>query len=74
MRESRAQVFIPARLREARLACGHRTEAVAVAAGVSAVTVRNWEAGRCEPRISQMAAIAALLGRSMDFFFEQGAA
>lgn len=62
-----ATTFQPRRLREAR---GKRSfEEIAAVAGVSHQTVRNWESGRFEPDASQLAAIAALTGKPLDFFF-----
>jgi transcriptional regulator with XRE-family HTH domain len=59
--------FLPKRLREAR---GDRPlAAIGLAANVTENTVRNWEAGRTEPDASQLAAIAKVTGRSLDYFF-----
>jgi len=60
--------FIPSRLREARADLS--LEALAAAAGVTRQTIMNWESGRGEPDASDLAAIAALTGRPLDFFFE----
>lgn len=60
--------FSPVRLRAAR---GERSiEELAVAAQVSSVTIRNWEAGRGEPDASPLAGIAAFVGKPLDYFFE----
>jgi transcriptional regulator with XRE-family HTH domain len=62
-----AKTLQPSRLRQAR---GDRSrEEIAAVAGVSRQTVANWEQGRWEPTASQLAAIARLTGRSLDFFF-----
>ena len=61
--------FSPERLREAR---GNRSiEELAFAAGVSAQSIRNWEAGKHEPAASTLAALAKYLGRPMEFFISQ---
>jgi len=39
---------------------------LAAALGVSLATVYNWEAGKFEPRASQLRALANLFGVSMD--------
>jgi transcriptional regulator with XRE-family HTH domain len=60
------------RLRQAR---GERpVEALALAAEVTARTITNWEAGKSEPDASQLAAIAALTDKPLDFFFSRGQA
>lgn len=64
--------FNPSRLRRAR--GRRRHEVIAAATGVSSQTIRNWEAGRSEPDASQLAAIAALTGKTLDFFFTRGRA
>jgi transcriptional regulator with XRE-family HTH domain len=62
--------FRPDRLRRARAQLGDRSiTTVAAAANVTEQTVRNWEAGKSEPDASQLAAIAKLTGKSLDFFF-----
>lgn len=59
--------FSPDRLQAAR--GKRRREEIAVAAGVVVETVRRWERGSGEPDASQLAAIARLTGKSLDFFF-----
>lgn len=67
MASRRRPRFVAARLTEAR---GARTyEDIASAAGRSHQTVRNWEAGRGEPDASDLAAIAAFTGHTLEFFF-----
>ncbi len=67
-----ATAFNPARLREAR---GERSlTVVAACVGVTENTIRNWESGKYEPDASQLAAIAALTGKPLDFFFRRGRA
>jgi transcriptional regulator with XRE-family HTH domain len=64
--------FQPARLREAR---GDRAiEEVALVAGVGVRTITNWETGKGEPDASKLAAIAALTGQPLEFFFRPGRA
>ncbi len=61
--------FSPAKLRDAR---GDRAaEELAVAAGVTLQTVRNWEQGKGEPDATPLMRIAALLEKPLDYFFEQ---
>ena len=52
---------------------GITVESLAVALGVSASTVRNWEAGRTEPSASQLGRIARLLSKDPSYFL-RGAA
>jgi transcriptional regulator with XRE-family HTH domain len=60
--------FSPNRLREAR---DERTRSVlAAAAGVSDETIRRWESGAGEPGASDLAAIANVTKKPLDFFFE----
>ncbi len=67
---SRSPRFSPARLREAR---GDRSvEVLAAVAGVSAMTIRNWEAGRGEPDATPLKSIADFVTRPMEWFFEPG--
>lgn len=62
-----ATKFDSKRLRAAR---GERSpEEVAVVARVSRQTINRWENGFGEPDASQLAAIARLTGRSLNFFF-----
>jgi transcriptional regulator with XRE-family HTH domain len=49
-------------------------EQIAAAAGVTSMTVRNWEAGKGEPDATPLAAIAKATGRSLKFFFIDPAA
>ena len=59
--------FSPDRLREAR---GERSfEDLASACRRTHQTIRNWESGQSEPDASDLAAIAALTGKPLDFFF-----
>lgn len=64
--------FSPRKLIEARGL--RRREELAVVADVASCTIKNWEDGRYEPDASQLAAIAALTGHPLDFFFESVAA
>jgi transcriptional regulator with XRE-family HTH domain len=64
--------FNPERLRKAR---GTLSLAdLASVAGVTENTIRNWEIGKYEPDASQLAAMAARTGKSLDFFFRRGQA
>lgn len=65
-------VFSPQKLRAAR--GDRRAEAIAGPLGVTVKTIRNWETGRQEPTATRLAAIAFLLGKPLDWFFERGAA
>lgn len=64
-----AKRFSSARLEKARE--DRRVEEIAVATGVSSGTVRNWLSGSQRPDADELAAIAELTGRPLDFFFEQ---
>jgi len=66
------RAFSPSRLRQARGSLS--VETVAAAAGVSSMTVRNWEAGTHEPAASKLNAISAITGKPLDFFFTNGRA
>lgn len=70
--EPKQHRFIPTRLAKARGA--RRVEEIAAVAGVTHQTVRNWEAGKGEPNLSQIAAIANLTGHPIDFFLGRGRA
>lgn len=59
--------FSPERLREARGT--HSMEEIAAAVGVTRQTIGNWEAGTGEPPATALAAIAALTGHALGFFF-----
>jgi len=59
--------FDPKRLSTAR--AGMSFEAIASAVGVTAQTIRNWEAGKSEPDASNLGTIAAVTGKALDFFF-----
>ena len=48
---------------------GRQLEAVAAACERSVQTIRNWLAGRSEPNASDLAAIANLTGKPVEFFF-----
>ena len=63
--------FSPAKFRAA--ISGEPVAAVALAAGVTTRTIDNWAAGRTEPPASKLAAVAAHVGRPLDFFFERAA-
>jgi transcriptional regulator with XRE-family HTH domain len=66
--KAKTRRFSPTRLREAR---GSRSrEEIAVAAGVTLQTVRNWEAGKGEPDATPLAAIGDLTEKPLDFFYE----
>ena len=68
---TKAKTFSASRLQSALepLAPGF-DEKAAIAAGVTARTVANWRAGKGEPESTQLAALAALTGKPLDFFFE----
>lgn len=57
------------KLRRAR--GGWSVERVAAEIGKSAGTVRNWESGRTVPDVDDLADIASLLGRRLDYFFDR---
>ena len=60
--------FSGRKIREVR---GDRpVEEIALAAGVTAASIRNWESGRYQPDASALARIAAHLGVSMEILFE----
>ena len=65
--------FDPARLRQAREAAVRTFEEIAVACGVSSMTVRNWEAGKGEPDAGDLGKIAAVCGRPLAYFYEKEA-
>lgn len=66
--------FDPEKLKEARKAADLSQEHIAVAAGCTARTVQNWEAGTSVPTSSQLGTIAELLGRTTDYFYAVEAA
>lgn len=51
-----------------------RIEELAVAAHVSAQTIRNWMAGRSQPTVDQLIAISELTGKPLDWFLQPGQA
>ena len=57
------------RLQEARIGSNLTQEAVAESLRVSSQTVRNWEAGRTEPRRRDKEQLAALYGRAVEWFY-----
>ena len=57
------------RLREAREALGIRQKGAAEAIGISESGISEMEGGRREPKAAQLAVLARLYRRSLDFFF-----
>ena len=64
--------FSGARLRQGR--GERRIEEIAVVAGVSVQTVRRWESDAAIPDATELARIARLLGKPIDWFFVPEAA
>ena len=54
------QLFVPRRLRSARLEAGIRPERAALAVDRSVETIRLWESGKVIPNAHQLAALAEL--------------
>lgn len=64
--------FQPHRLAEALK--GRDLSRVAEDVGVTERTLRNWLLGRGEPRATDLAVIASVTGKSIGYFFQEGAA
>jgi transcriptional regulator with XRE-family HTH domain len=56
------------RIREAREAVGLTQEGLARATGLNLRSIQNWEHGTHQPRVENLAQIAAALEKPMDFF------
>ena len=59
------------RIREARIGINLTQEAVAERLLVTSQTVRNWEAGRTEPRSRDKEQLAALYEKPVEWFFSE---
>ena len=53
-------------IRQAREACGLSRQKVADAIGISAIALRQYEAGMCAPSAKALAALATFFGTSME--------
>lgn len=76
MKENGHRHFSPARLKTARehSARGRLSyERVAGFLGRNHQTIRNWESGVSEPNASDLAGLAVVTGKPLDYFFEKGA-
>ena len=66
--------FSPALLRAARKQAGLSREHVAFATNLTVVTIGYWETGRVEPKANNLAAVAAVIGCSIEDLYEEVAA
>ncbi|MEU5247303.1 helix-turn-helix transcriptional regulator [Streptomyces asoensis] len=69
-----ARYFSGPRLREARKSAGLSPEQLAVNIGRSFYSVREWELGRVTPSVATLAAIADILGCTVDALLVEEAA
>lgn len=63
--------FSAARLLEAIEATGKSYETLAPQIQVSGQTLRNWSLGISEPPASKLDALAALFGKTLNYFYEE---
>lgn len=69
-----ARYFSGPRLREARKSAGLSPEQLAVSIGRSFYSVREWELGRVTPSVTTLAALADILGCTVDDLLTEEAA
>lgn len=69
-----ARQFSGHRLREARKSAGISPEQLAVNVGRSFYSIREWEQGRVTPSVATLAALADIVGCSVDDLLTEEAA
>lgn len=69
-----ARYFSGPRLRNARKSAGLSPEQLAVSIGRSFYSVREWELGRVTPSVTTLAALADILGCTVDDLLTEEAA
>jgi transcriptional regulator with XRE-family HTH domain len=69
-----ARIFSGPRLREARKSAGLSPEQLAVNIGRSFYSVREWELGRVTPSVATLAALADIVGCTVDELLDEEAA